>query len=251
MLTRAALQARQEAGERLKFRLFWGHSGHGVGPWVLSQWWEAPFTVAGVTYPTAEHWMMAEKARFFADAASVAPILAARTPGAAKALGRKVTGFDQEDWERVRLAIVRTGNMEKFGQHPALRDWLLTTGDVVLVEASPRDAVWGIGMSATNPDVQRVAAWRGHNLLGFVLTEVRRRLRTHPNPTLPAGFLPLPWMKYPEEHPYSLFWRMGAGESYILELSAWFETLTDGEREQIEAIHPATGAWAGWYDPIE
>lgn len=174
---RQHLQARQEAGEPLKFRFFWGHTGAGVGDWVLSQWWEAPFTVDGTTYRTAEHWMMAEKARVFGDDAAVPAILAARSPGAAKALGRKVTGFDGAVWEQVRSAIVRAGNIEKFGQNPPLRDWLLATGDTVLVEASPRDRIWGIGMAASNPDAGRVAAWRGENLLGFALMEAREHLR--------------------------------------------------------------------------
>ena len=249
--SRTALRARPDAGERLKFRFFWGHSGHGVGPWVLSQWWEAPFTFAGAVYPTAEHWMMAEKARFFGDEACAAAILAARSPGAAKALGRSAKGFDHDEWERVRSAIVRTGNVEKFRQHPDLLAWLLTTGDDVLVEASPRDRIWGIGMAASNPDAERVSAWRGENLLGFALMEVRDRLRAHPNPQLPAGFLPLPWQRFPDVHPASIAWRMGEGEAYIQQLSAWWDGLTDAERIAVELLHPATGAWAGWYEPEE
>lgn len=218
---------------------------------MLSQWWEAPFAVAGHTYRTAEHWMMVEKARFFGDDASVPAILAAESPGAAKALGRKVAGFDQDEWERVRFAIVRTGNVEKFRQHPDLAAWLLTTGDSVLVEASPRDAIWGIGLRASNPAAQRVATWRGQNLLGFALTDVRERLRAHPNPQLPPGFLPLPWQRFPDIHPFDLFWRMGEGESYLAQLSEWWDTLFDFQRIEVELLHPATGAWAGWYEPEE
>lgn len=249
--TRELLQARQEAGERLKFRFFWGHAGNGPGPWVLSQWWEAPFTVAGLRYATAEHWMMAEKARFFGDEAAVPAILAARSPGAAKALGRKVAGFDHEDWARVRSAIVRTGNLEKFRQNPALAEWLLATGELVLVEASPTDRVWGIGMAATNPAVERVEAWRGENLLGFALMEARQRLREHPDPHLPPGFLPLPWMRFPDLHPCSIGWRMGEGEAYLMRFSEWWNTLTDAEKTEVELLHPATGPWAGWYEPID
>ncbi len=249
--TRESLQVRQEAGEHIKFRFFWGHSGHGVGPWVLSQWWEAPFSVAGLVYPTAEHWMMAEKARFFGDAASETAILAANSPGAAKALGRRVAGFDDDDWARVRSAIVRTGNLEKMRQNPELQDWLLQTGEVVLVEASPRDAIWGIGMAAGNPEVEQVANWRGQNLLGFALMEVRHRLRSHPNPTLPAGFVPLPWLRYPDIHPCSIGWRMGEGETYLMAFSTWWDALSEDERTQVEMVHPATGAWAGWYDRAE
>lgn len=248
---REKLQVRQEGGERLKFRFFWGHSGQGVGPWVLSQWWEAPFTIAGADYATAEHWMMAEKARFFGDEASHSAILAARSPGAAKALGRQVNGFDDGDWARVRSAIVRTGNLEKFRQDPALMDWLLATGDTVLVEASPRDTIWGIGMASSHADVECIGAWRGENLLGFALMEVRQRLREHPDPRLPFGFMPLPWMRFPDIHPCSIGWRMGEGESYLMQFSTWWEGLTDGERVEVEMVHPAMGPWAGWYDPLE
>lgn len=246
---REALQARQQAGERLKFRFFWGHSGAGVGPWVLSQWWEAPFTVAGASYPTAEHWMMAEKARFFGDEASACAILAARSPGVAKALGRKVADFDEEEWARVRSAVVRTGNLEKFRQSPTLAEWLLGTGDVVLVEASPRDRIWGIGMGADHASVERVAEWRGENLLGFALVEVRRRLREYPSPQLPPGFLRPPWLHLPDAHPASIGWRMGSGEAYIQRFTEWWAGLGEADRIQVEMLHPATGAWAGWYDP--
>lgn len=245
---RAALFARQASGERLKFRCFWGHSGAGAGPWVLSQWWEAPFVVDAVEYRTAEHWMMSEKARFFGDADLPARIVAAGTPGMAKALGREVTGFDDGDWARVRFSIVRTGNVEKFRQNPGLADWLLTTGDAILVEASPRDTIWGIGMAASHPDVEHVDAWRGENLLGFALMEVRDRLRAFPRPTLPAGFVPLPWMRFPDIHPGSIGWRMGAGESYLTEFHYWWSTLTRDERVQVELLHPATGPWAGWFE---
>ena len=246
-----ALQTRQEAGEPLEFLFFWGHTAPAsgqLGPHVLSQWFEAPFTVAGHTYATAEHWMMAEKARFFGDDAMVPQILAASSPGAAKALGRRVKDFDNEAWERVRSAIVRTGNVEKFRQNPALAGWLVATGSVVLVEASPRDAIWGIGMGASNPDCRQVARWRGENLLGFALMEARDRLRMHREP--PATMMPLPWERSPGVHPASIAWRMGSGESYLVELAAWWEGLTPDERVAVELLHPATGAWAGWYDPV-
>ena len=247
--TRETLQARQDAGETLDLCFFWGHTGDGVGPWVLSQWREAPFTLAGHTYRTAEHWMMAEKARLFGDDAVAAAVLTADTPGAVKALGRTVAGFDPEEWERVRFAIVRTGNVEKFRQHPALAAWLFSTGDAVLVEASPNDAIWGIGLGASNPAAQRVATWRGLNLLGFALAEVRERLRAHPDPQLPPGFVSLPWQRFPDIHPHDLFWRMGEGESHLAQVADWWSTLSDAQRVEVELLHPATGPWAGWYEP--
>ena len=105
----------------------------------------------GVTYPTAEHWMMAGEARLFADQESVAAMLADESPSAAKAAGRKVRGFDEKRWVAARYDIVVEGNFAKFRQHADLRQFLVATGDRVLVEASPYDRIWGIGMAATNP----------------------------------------------------------------------------------------------------
>ena len=74
------------------------------------------------------------------------------------------------------MDIVVAGNLAKFEQNVALERYLLGTGDAVLVEASPRDRIWGIGMGASNPDAQNPERWRGGNLLGFALMEVRARL---------------------------------------------------------------------------
>lgn len=131
----------------------------------------------GVRYETAEHFMMAGKARLFRDDEMLAQILASRTPAEAKALGRSVRDYDDVAWGRARWQIVVEGNVGKFGAHDDLRAFLLGTGERVLVEASPRDRIWGIGMGASNPDAQHPARWRGQNLLGFALMEARARLR--------------------------------------------------------------------------
>ncbi|MGN9908661.1 NADAR family protein [Phytohabitans sp. LJ34] len=174
-----ALRDAELDGKPMKIAPFWGHrptaSGM-VGPSCLSQWWLAEFTVDGVTYPTAEHWMMAAKARLFGDDEGLAAVLAARSPVAAKAAGRKVRDFHQQKWVDARYDIVVTGNLAKFSQHEGLREFLLATGDRVLVEASPYDPVWGIGMGPNNPDVAHPLKWRGLNLLGFALMDVRERL---------------------------------------------------------------------------
>lgn len=175
----AELVGRRARGERIEYVHFWGHRPrHGVpvGPWCLSQWWLAPFTVDGTEYPTAEHWMMAAKARLFGDAEAEERVLAAASPGAAKAAGRTVRGFDEDTWVRHRFGIVVEGSVHKFGQHEDLRGYLLATGDRVLVEASPLDRVWGIGLAADDERAADPARWRGLNLLGFALMEARARL---------------------------------------------------------------------------
>ena len=176
---REALAAAMASGAQPKWLMFWGHQPEAdgsVGKGVLSQWWPCRFTVDGVGYASAEHWMMAGKARLFGDEASVPPILAARTPAEAKNLGRLVRGFDEERWAAERFELVVRGNEAKFGQDPALREYLLGTRGRVLVEASPRDRVWGIGLGAGNEAATDPARWRGANLLGFALMEARTRL---------------------------------------------------------------------------
>ena len=173
------LVSAEEAGERLKFLLFWGHTAPAsgdVGPHVLSQWWPAEFEVDGVTYPTAEHYMMAEKARLFDDDEALAEILAAKSPAEAKAGGRRVRGFTDEVWREHREDIVRQASIAKFASDKQLRSYLVGTGARVLVEASPRDRIWGIGMGRNNPAAEKPSQWRGRNLLGFALMQARAEL---------------------------------------------------------------------------
>src|SRR5262245_33891374 len=164
---RGALLAVLSKGVQLKYLLFWGHTARtdGVGKHVLSQWWPAPFAVDDVHYASAEHFMMAEKARLFGDEATRRAIVDAGAPGKAKALGRSVSGFDEALWEQHRFDIVVRGNLAKFGQNVELRDYLLETGTKVLVEASPVDRVWGTGLAADDPRALDPAQWRGLNLL--------------------------------------------------------------------------------------
>lgn len=167
------------SGEPVKYLYFWGHHPRrdgGVGPGCLSQWWPAPFIVDGVVYATAEHWMMAGKARLFGDAEAERRVLAAAGPGAAKAVGRTVRGFDDAVWERERFALVAEGSRHKFGQHSELREFLRATTGRVLVEASPLDRVWGIGLAAGDERAADPTRWEGLNLLGFALMDARDAL---------------------------------------------------------------------------
>ncbi|WP_447008286.1 NADAR family protein [Saccharothrix isguenensis] len=159
---------------------FWGaeaRTGAPVGKQCLSQWWESPFTEDGRTYRTAEHYMMCGKALMFGDEHTAARVLAARTPREAKSLGRQVRGFDDDTWVAGRVDVVVRGNLAKFGAHDDLREYLLGTGDRVLVEASPMDRIWGIGLTEDDVRAADPATWRGLNLLGEALMEVRDRLR--------------------------------------------------------------------------
>jgi len=178
--TREELEAEIEGGWQPEFVFFYGSHPSPDGRITescLSQWWEAPFTVDGVKYHTAEHYFMASKAALFGDHDILARILASPHPLQAKTLGRQISGFNEDIWLRHRMGFTVTGNHAKFSQDSALCDYLLSTGDLVLVEASPEDAIWGIARSAQDPASLDPRQWRGLNLLGFALMEVRDILR--------------------------------------------------------------------------
>jgi ribA/ribD-fused uncharacterized protein len=168
------------SGQSYKYLFFWGHHPSRDGSITkscFSQWWSSPFVVDGLTYPTAEHYMMAEKARLFDDRATAALIIQAEHPKQVKALGRQVLNFDEVLWQQKRSEIVIAGNYEKFTQNSALKRFLLQTGDRVLVEASPADPLWGIGLAEDHTDAGNPKQWPGLNLLGFALMAVRDRLQ--------------------------------------------------------------------------
>lgn len=181
MLNLDALQSLVRAGENFEFLFFWGHrpSPDGtVESSCLSQFYAAPFVVDGVSYPTAEHYMMAGKARLFGDGDALNAILDAPTPKEAKKLGRKVAGFDEGMWADNRVRIVLEANRAKFSQNVPLRKFLLGTGKKILVEASPFDRIWGIGLGTNSKTIGDPLAWKGQNLLGFALMDVRDWLET-------------------------------------------------------------------------
>jgi ribA/ribD-fused uncharacterized protein len=174
-----ALVAAVEQGYRPKFVFFWHedprHPGR-VGEECLSQWYPAAFEIDGITYPTAEHYMMCEKARLFGDMEAWEKIRQAPHPKVAKSLGRGVRNFDPAVWSQRCFDIVVRGNTAKFGQNPALREYLVLTKERVLVEASPFDDIWGIHLSADDPRAGDPRQWQGTNLLGFALMKVRAGL---------------------------------------------------------------------------
>lgn len=169
------LRSRFNAGEALEYVFFWGHqrSKRGVTSSCFSQWYNAEFVVEGERYPTAEHFMMAEKAALFDDQEVRAQVLLAPTPNVAKALGRNVRGFNDEVWLQHRYAIVVRANQAKFSQNPELSAFLKETGSHIIVEASPVDSIWGIGLAQDDENANDPNLWRGLNLLGFALMQVR------------------------------------------------------------------------------
>jgi len=179
MWTRERLVEHVSKGGSVEYLFFWGHTPKTAGQVdaaCLSQWFPCSFSDEGVAYKTAEHFMMAAKARLFGDNDALADILGARSPAEAKAVGRRVRNYDDETWAGARAAAVVRGNIAKFGQHDDLGLFLRATAQRVIVEASPRDRIWGIGLGAANPAARVPSRWRGLNLLGFALMEARARL---------------------------------------------------------------------------
>jgi ribA/ribD-fused uncharacterized protein len=141
-----------------------------------SQWFKCSFTIEGVSYNCCEQYMMAEKARVFGDDEILQAVLQSRSPRDQKALGRKVRNFDEGAWNEVCRGIVYSGNLAKFTQNTELFTELLATDPKTIVEASPHDHIWGIGLDQDDPRAQDPQQWQGTNWLGIALMQVRRTL---------------------------------------------------------------------------
>ncbi len=139
----------------------------------FSQWYPCYFIVYEHTFNCAEQYMMYAKALLFRDEETAMQILRARTPREQKELGRKVRGFNDTEWNRHCRDIVYQGNREKFLQNEELLQLLLDTKGTTLVEASPTDRIWGVGLTEDDPRIRSRSSWRGSNWLGEVLTKLR------------------------------------------------------------------------------
>lgn len=166
--------------KELNYTMFWGHQPAPDGSITkscFSQWWKSEFRSSITTYCCMEQYMMAKKAELFGDEEIRQQILQCGEPKQIKALGRKVRNFDEEVWNEVKYSIVLNGNYHKFTQNKELREFLLSTGDNIIAEASPYDGIWGIRMKQTDKDSLNPLKWKGENLLGFALMEVRDEIR--------------------------------------------------------------------------
>ena len=151
-----------------KFTFFWKSR--------LSQWHPSAFTLCGISFTCAEQYMMYAKARLFGDRDAAERILASKGPEEHQAIGRMVEGFDETIWVLFREGIAFAGNYARFSQDSAARELLFKTNGTTLVEVSPYDRVWGIGLAADDPRSCDRARWLGLNLLGEALTRVRQVL---------------------------------------------------------------------------
>jgi ribA/ribD-fused uncharacterized protein len=168
------------SGKRVKYIFFWGHRPRKdgqIGKQCFSQWWPCSFEIDGIKYPSAEVYMMAEKARLFGDEKILNKKLTCSNPGAAKKYGREIKHFNENVWNQNRFDIVVRGNKAKFEQNGELKQFLLNTKNRIIVEASPVDKIWGIGLAGDDVHAENPEKWNGLNLLGFALMKVRSMLR--------------------------------------------------------------------------
>lgn len=144
---------------------------------IYSQFFPCIFLEDGIQYTCAEQYMMAKKALLFNDIDSYNEILSLTNPYKIKALGRRVKNFDQKIWDEYKEDIVFKGNLLKFSQNQELCKELLATENKEIVEASPTDIIWGIGLAETDPDIYDKSKWKGTNLLGKAIMKVRDVLK--------------------------------------------------------------------------
>lgn len=150
----------------------------------LSNWYLSSFTVDGIAFSSMEQYMMYRKAMCFCDDEVVMQILATDDVAKIKALGRKVSNYDEKTWNGIRQIVVYEGLMAKFAQNNELMIKLKDTGEAVLAECAVKDLIWGIGLSMNNPDRLDKTKWRGQNMLGYTLMMVRERLCVETESTL-------------------------------------------------------------------
>jgi ribA/ribD-fused uncharacterized protein len=240
-----------ERGEVLNFIFFWEHTNkykNEIGKFCFSQWFESPFTIENKTYKTSEHWMMSQKALLFNDKSTYEKILIAKTPKEAKELGKIVLGFDEHIWNAKRFEIVKNGNIHKFNQNLEIAEYLIKTGESVLVEASPVDIIWGVGLSQEDSEIDNIYSWRGLNLLGFALMEVRGFLKEFGHFKPLDNTIQTPWNKFPNIDKYDLFWRMGKGEDYLKFFYEYYNGLNEREKTIIKLTNPAPYDWNEIYE---
>lgn len=152
----------------MKYHFFWG------GP--FSNWYPARIEYKGHEFKTTEHAFMWEKANFFNDELTASNILRTTSPADAKKLGREVKNFNSDEWSKVSFDIMVNINIAKFEQHLDLQKILCRNDN--FVEASPYDVIWGIGLGLGDPDINDESKWRGQNLLGKALMQVKKEIES-------------------------------------------------------------------------
>jgi len=196
-----ALKNQNQQEQKEEFEFFWKADS------PFSQWHPSPFKYKDKQFISAEQFMMYSKAKLFGDEEVANKIMHfnnallskdlingnieaggivndkknlevwSKIQKKLKDLGKEVKGFDEKTWNEKRISIVTVASREKFEQNPKLKEKLLATGNKTLVEASPYDKIWGIGLEKHRPEAQDRNQWKGLNLLGEILTNVKNKIQ--------------------------------------------------------------------------
>ena len=142
----------------------------------LSNFFPARIEAEGKSFITSEHYFTYKKAMHFEDGETAQTIIETKEPEIVKQLGKKIQGFQKNEWNRVSTEYMYQAMLLKFTQNEALRGFLLSTSGNKLIEASGTDKLWGIGHSLRSRDLFNEAKWSGKNLAGKTLERVRQTL---------------------------------------------------------------------------
>lgn len=170
-----------------------------------------PIVIQGMLWKTSEHFFQANK---FLDTETYIKVMDAESPLIAASIGRNRSNKLRKDWELVKVSIMQTCVLEKFSQHKCLKELLLSTGEQIIIEASPYDYYWGEGADGT-----------GKNMLGKILMETRDILRTKK-----VGTILEPWFYNSEYEPEDFFWSQGDAESVVINWLDFIDSMSAQEK---------------------
>jgi ribA/ribD-fused uncharacterized protein len=157
------------------FIYFWKHDEIPYG--VFCNWSPHSIQIDEITFATAEHALMFGKAILFKDEEASKKLITSKDPKEAKSIGRTVKDFDEQIWDQHKFTIMCKVLLAKVNQHKIIKDLLLTTQDATIVEASPLDDIWGIGLGAKKAALVGPSKWKGQNLLGKAWEYVRNEIK--------------------------------------------------------------------------
>lgn len=235
------LKEQSSRKQQFEFVFFWGHidrKNEGIGKFCLSHWYESPFIVNKILYNTAEHWMMYRKAMQFDDFYSAQEVLRAETPEVAQSIGRTIKNYDNDNWHLPSFEMVRLGNIHKFNQHPDLLAYLLKQKNKILVEASPYDNKWGIGLNANDKAIYHVEKWQGTNFLGFVLMEVCDFFTEFGTFDYLTNYLLRPCDHFKNYNRADVFWQRKEVEIYEKQFEEYYENLSERDKTIFDICNP-------------
>lgn len=188
--------------------------------------------VLGTTWKTSEHYFQARK---FQDSSLVLKVMDAPSPKEAAIIGRDRNNKIRDDWESIKLDVMKEVVYAKFTQHDSLKKLLLSTGSSDIVEASLYDTFWGEGEDGS-----------GNNYLGKILMEVRKKIRQEHSIEVEK-----PWDFNSEAEPYDFFWSQGEAEDVAVNWYKYVKSLSNEELEQYFSDNNIPENWRQWAEPIK